>query len=46
MPCKMQYEITYPFTNFNGSSVEVLEWTIKNNQHIIMDVITYPAFEN
>ena len=26
MPCKVQGEITYPFPNFNGCTVEVWEW--------------------
>ena len=28
MPTKVWYEITYPFPNFNGTTVEVWEWEI------------------
>ena len=36
-------EITYPFPNFNGCTVEV--WDCKSNfiSHFIMNAITYPC---
>ena len=36
-------EITYPFPNFNGATVEV--WVLINyfTPRFIMDVITYPC---
>ena len=34
-------EITYPFPNFNGCTVEVWEWISNFIPHYIMDVITY-----
>ena len=40
MPSKMWDEITYPFLNVNGYTVEVWEWM--NN--FTMDVITYPRW--
>ena len=43
MPSKMWDEITYPFPNFNGSTVEVCEWISYFIPHIIMGVITYPC---
>ena len=38
MSSKVLYEITYPFPNFNGFIVEVLECIIYFNLHLIMDV--------
>ena len=37
-------EITYPFPNFNGCTVEVWEWINNFIPHFIMDVITYPCW--
>ena len=34
-------EITYPFTNFNGCTVEVWEWINYFIPHFIMDAVTY-----
>ena len=31
MPDKVWIEITYPFPNFNGATIEVLEWINKFN---------------
>ena len=45
MPRKMWNEITFPFTNLNGSTVEVWEWTSNFITHIIMDVMTYPCWD-
>ena len=41
MPSKEWAEITHPFLNFNGASVEVKEWISNFIPHLIMDVITY-----
>ena len=35
-------EITYPFLNFNGFTVEVLEWISNFISHCIGHAITYP----
>ena len=40
---KVWDEIIYPFLNFNGATVEVLEWISNFIPHIIMDAITYPC---
>ena len=40
MPCKVLDEITYPFPNFNGCTVEVWELISNFIPHFIMDVIT------
>ena len=45
MPSKVWDDITYPFPNFNGSTVEVLEWISNFTPHIMMDVITYPRWD-
>ena len=39
MPSKVWVEITYPFPNFNDSTVEVWEWISNFIQHFIMHVI-------
>ena len=36
-------EITYPFPNFNGCTVEVWEWISNYIPHFMMDVIIYPC---
>ena len=41
--CK-QTDITYPFKNLIGSTVEVWEWIINLIQHLKMDVMTYPSW--
>ena len=41
----MSRQITYPFPNFNGYSVEVLEWVSNLIPHFIMDVITYASWD-
>ena len=43
MPSKVWDEITYPFPNFNGATVEVWVWISNFIPHIIMDVITTHA---
>ena len=42
---KVWDEITYPFSYFNGATVEVWEWISKFIPHFIMDVITYPCWD-
>ena len=42
MPSKVWDEVTYPFQNFNGCTVEVWEWISNFIPLIIMNVITYP----
>ena len=38
-------EITYPFPNFNGATVEVWEWISIFIPHEIGHVITYPSWD-
>ena len=38
MPSKVWDEITYPFPNFNGFTIEVSEWTSNIIPHFTMDV--------
>ena len=40
---KVSDEITYPFPNFSGCTVNVCEWINNFIPHFVMDVITYPA---
>ena len=40
MPSKVWDEITYPFPNFNGCTVEVWKWISNFIPHFMMDVIT------
>ena len=44
IPSKVWIEITYPFPNFNGATVEVWEWIYNFIPQFIMDVITYPCW--
>ena len=44
MPNKVCNEITYPFPNFNGCTVEAWEWMINFIPHFIMDVIIHPCW--
>ena len=39
MPSKVWGEITYPFLNFNGTTIEVYEWISNFIPHFIVDVI-------
>ena len=41
MPSKVWDEITYPFLNFNGCTVEVKEWIGNFILHFVMDVISW-----
>ena len=45
MLSKVWDEITYPFLEFNGETVEVLEWISSYIPHFIMDVIAYPCWD-
>ena len=45
MLSKVWDKITYPFPNLNGSTVEVWEWLSNWIPHYIMDVITYPCWD-
>ena len=45
MPGKTWDEITYPFPNFSGCTVEVWEWISKFIPYFIMDIITYPCWD-
>ena len=38
-------EITYPFSNVNGFTVEVLEWISNFTPFFMMDMITYPCLD-
>ena len=38
-------EITNPFPNFGGLTVDILEWKSNFIQHFILDVITYPYWD-
>ena len=42
MPSKVSDEITHPFPNFNGCTVEVWKWVSNFIPHFTTDVITYP----
>ena len=42
---KVWDEITFPFPNFNGCTVEVWKWISNFIPHRIMDVITYPRLD-
>ena len=44
MPSKLWDEITYPFPNFNGCTVDVFEWSSNFSSHFIMDVIIHPCY--
>ena len=43
MPNKSLDEITYPFPNFNDSTVEVWEWISDFIPRFIMAIIIYPC---
>ena len=45
IPCRVWDEITCPFPNFNGETVEVWEWINNFIPHITMDVIIYPCWD-
>ena len=42
---KIWNEITYPFTYFNGATVEVCEWISNSIPHFTVHVITYPCWD-
>ena len=41
MPRKVWDEITYPFSNFNGATVEVWEWIDNFIPYFVMNMIIY-----
>ena len=45
MLSKVLDEISYPFLNFNGWTVEVKEWINNFIPYFIMDVIIYPCWD-
>ena len=45
MPSKVQDEITYPFPNFNGCTIEVLEWISNFIQQYTGHVTIYPCWD-
>ena len=45
MPIEMRYESTYPFLNFNGTSIEVWEWISNFLSHFILNVITHACWD-
>ena len=45
MPGKVWDEITYPFLNFNGCTDEVKECISNFILHFIIDMITYPCWD-
>ena len=42
---KVWYEITYPFPNFNGCTVEVWKWVSNFIPHFMKDVIIYQCWD-
>ena len=42
IPNELWGEITYPFLNLNGETIEAWEWISNPIPHLILDVITYP----
>ena len=44
IPRKVWNEITYPFPNFNGATVEFREWINNFISHFVMDLITSPCW--
>ena len=45
-PCKVWDEITHPFPNFDGCTVEVWGWIRNFTPHFIVEVITYPNWDS
>ena len=45
MSSKVQDKIAYPFPNFNICTIEVWEWINNFMPHFLMDVITYPCWD-
>ena len=45
MSNKMWGEITYPFPNFNGCTMNGMEYISNFTPHLMMDVITYPCWD-
>ena len=38
-------EIIYPFPNLNGYIIEVWEWISNIISHFVMNIITYPSWD-
>ena len=45
MSSKVCGEITFPFPNFSGATIEVWEWISNFIPHFSVDVITYPCWD-
>ena len=45
MISKVWDEITYPFQNFNGATVQVWEWIGNSQSNFTGHVITYPCWD-
>ena len=45
MPSKVWGEVTNPFLNFNGATVEAWEWIRNFITHFMMQFITYPCLD-
>ena len=45
VPIKVWDEITCPFPNFNGCTVEVWGWISDSIPHFMINVITYPCWD-
>ena len=45
MPTEVWDGITYQFPNFNGYTIEVWEWKSNFIPHLIMNVSTYPCWD-
>ena len=43
IPSNVQDKVSYPFPNFNGAAVEVLEWIINFIPRFIIDIIAHPC---
>ena len=45
IPSKVLDEITYPFPNVNGWTIQIWEWVSNVVPHFIMDRIIYPYWD-
>ena len=45
MPCKVWDEITYPFVNLNGYTIEVWEWISNFIPQFKLDVIIHRGIQ-
>ena len=44
MPSEVCYEISYPFPNFGGATIDIWERISNYITHFKMDLITYPCW--